>query len=161
LTVVFPFPAIVAEVGVMVQPRGTAVPRHAAVKSKDPAVTELFVTVNAEVWIEPGTMLETGLLSGVTTGLGGGFTTVSSHFPTAEAPVGLVAVTVRRTLPVPAVPTENVAVTVLEPPAAISPTAVHETDVTFPSAVHVRLYWVSKVPLLTTVKVTVFPVELA
>lgn len=57
------------------------------------------------------------------TGLGGGFTTVSSHLPTAEAPVGLVAVTVRRTLPVPAVPTEKVAVTIFEPPAVIKPTS--------------------------------------
>ena len=90
-----------------------------------------------------------------------GLTIVSSHLPTADAPVGLVDVTVSWTLPDPAAPTLNVTVTTLKSWAAMRPIRGQVVMVTLPIPVQDLVNWASIVPLLVTVNCTVLPVALA
>lgn len=85
-----------------------------------------------------------------------GFTTVSFHLPVADAPVGLVDVTVIWTVPAPALPVVNVAVIVVCWPAImIPPIAGHVvTAVTEPVFVQLVEYRVSTSPVFVTVKET-------
>ena len=124
--------------GLTVHP-DTPVPVHTAARLNVPAAREVLAIVNA--WVSAGllgatcTVVPFGLTVAV------GVTVVIVQVPESLPPPGVKGDSVIEscTLPVPAAPTEKVAVTVRVVPKAISPTVGQVVIVTVPVPVHVRV----------------------
>src|SRR5438105_2419718 len=116
----------------------------------------VFVTKKSKDVLAPAATLATAP-SGVTVAL---LTTVTFHLPVADAPVGLVDVTVICTVPGPGAPVVKMATIFFWSPGIRIPvTAGHVVTVaTEPVPVQLVVYRVSNVPVLVTVNVSGFPV---